>query len=306
MRACCLGLLLWTALSAQDVPLTTLKQTGLFALPSNPSRIGGVASAGGVLWFLLQNGNWSELLATDVAGGNPTQFAIQPPANKSDFLTGAFCASADGRIAVGRGQATVEIYQRGGALLETVPHQASNCVLDQGLWAWSGTGADYLNGGRIDLHIPPPDLPKYAHVDLLGLADQRVGLLDSTEGVLYTLDQKTGNWLRHPLAAPEFQATRNLPPIEEGAIPFFTSPRVAGGEFYALANHTNRKLGAKILRFDAQGDLKARYLCLLPTSVAPPTGTNPNGYLSPTAIMVMDRTVLLISQASKDRRVLQP
>ena len=159
--------------SAQDVPVTTLKQTGLFALPSNPSRISGVTSAAGTLWFLLQNGNWNELLATDVAGGNPTQFALQPPAKKGSLLTGAICANADGRIAVGRLEGTVEIYQRGGALLETIPALAYKCVLDQGLWVWSGTGVDFLNDARVESHFAPPQLPKYAHVDLLRSADRR-------------------------------------------------------------------------------------------------------------------------------------
>ena len=296
---CCLSLSVWTALFAQDVPVTTLKQTGLFALPSNPSRISGVASAADTLWFLLQNGAWTELLATDVAGGNPTQFALQPPAKKSALLTGALCANADGRIAVGRLEGTVEIYQHGGALLETIAAPASKCVLDQGLWVWSGTSVDLLNDTRVESHFAPPQLPKYAHVDLLRSTDHPVGLLESTEGVLYTLDQQTGNWMRHPLAAPEFQAMRNLLPLAEGALAYFMSPSVAAGEFYVLSNPTNRKQGAKILRFDFQGNLRARYLCPLPTSVAPPTGANPNGYLTPFSVVVMDRTLLLISWSQK-------
>ena len=298
-RVGCLSLLLWTALSGQDVPVTTLKQTGLFALPSNPSRISGVAAAGGFLWFLLQNGAWTELLATDVAGGNPTQFALQPPAKKSAPLTGAICANADGRIAVGHGEGTVEIYQRGGALLETIPVPSSKCVLDQGLWVWSGTGVNLINGTRIQSHFAPPQLPQYAHVDLLRSGDRHLGLLDSTEGIFYTLDQQTGNWTRHPLAAPEFQWIRNLPAQEGMVVPFFMSPSVAGEEFYVLSSPTNRKQGAKVLRFDFQGNLLARYLCPLPTSVAPPTGTNPDGYLTPTHVLVMDRTLLLISSPQK-------
>ena len=297
-RVGCLSLLLWTATFGQDVPVTTLKQIGLFALPSNPSRISGVASAGGVLWFLLRNGNWSELLATDVAGGNPTQFAIQPSAKKGSSLTGGICASADGRIAVGR-EGAVEIYQRGGALLETIPVPAYDCVLDQELRVRSGTGVDFLNGARVESHFAAPQLPKFSQVNLLELTDRRVGLLDSTEGVFYTLDQQTGNWLRHPLAAPEFQAIRSLPAHEEGAVTFVMSPRVAGEEFYVLSNPTYRKQGAKVLRFDFQGHLRARYLCPLPTSVAPPTGTNPNGYLTPFSVVVMDRTLLLISWSQK-------
>ena len=302
-RVGCLGLLVWTALPGQDLPLTTLKQTGLFALPSNPSRISGIASAGGTVWFLLQNGAWTELLATDVAGGNQTQFALHPPAKKSALLTGAICANADGRIAVGRPEGTVEIYQRGGALLETIAAPASKCVLDQGLWVWSGTAVDFLNGTHVESHFDLPQLPKYAQVNLLGLADRRLGLLDSTEAVFYTLNQQTGNWMRHPLAAPEFQVIRNLRAQQEGAGPvpvsFFMSPSVAGGEFYVLSNPTNRKQGAKILRFDVQGNLRARYLCPLPTSVAPPTETNPNGYLTPFSVVVMDRTLLLISWSQK-------
>ena len=300
-RVGCLGLSLWTALSGQDVPVTTLKQTGLFALPSDPSRIARISSAGGVLWFLLQNGNWSELLSTDVAGGNPIQFAIQPPAKRVAFPVSAICASADGRIAVARPEGTVEVYQRGGALIETVslPHPASNCVLDQGLWVWSATGAGFLNGGRVDVSIPPPQLPKFAQVDLLGLTDHRVGLLESMKGVFYTLDQQTGNWMPRPLDAPEFQANRKLPAQEDGGATLVMNPSVAGGEFYVLSNPTNRKQGAKILRFDAQGNLRARYLCPLPTSAVPPTGTNPNGYLVPTSMVVMDRTLLLISQLQK-------
>jgi len=302
MRLCVLALLLWPVLYGQDVPVTTLKQTGLFALPSDPSRIARVSSAGGVLWFLLQNGNWSELLSTDMAGGNPTQFAIQPPAKRVAFPVSAICASRDGRIAVVRAEGTVEIYQPGGALLETVPlpHPVSNCVLDHGLWVWSKTGADFLTGGRVDLSIPQPQLPKFGYVDLLGLADHGVGLLESMKGVFYTLDQQAGNWIPHPLDAPEFQAIRKLPVQEDGTtVPFVMSPSVAGGEFYALANHTNRKIGARILRFDVQGNLKARYLCPLPTSVVPPTGMNPNGYLSPNIVVVMDRVMLLISQSQK-------
>ncbi len=234
-----------------------------------------------------------------VTGGDPTQFALQPPAKKSALLTGAICASSDGRIAVGR-EGMVEIYQRGGALLETIAAPASKCVLDQALWVWSGTGVDFLIGTHVESHYAPPQLPKYAHVDLLRSADHPVGLLESTEGVLYTLDQHTGNWMRHPLAAPEFQAIRNLLPLEEGVVvAFFMSLSVADGEFYVLSNPTNRKQGAKILRFDFQGNLRARYLCPLPTSVAPPTGTNPNGYLTPTSVVVMDRTLLLISSPQK-------
>jgi len=297
-RVGCLSLLLWTALSGQDVPVTTLKQTGLFALPSNPSRISGIASGGGVLWFLLRNSNWPELLATDVASGNSTQFAIQPPTKKSGSLTGAICASADGRIAVGR-EGTVEIYQRGGALLETIPIPAYNCALQQELLVRSGTGVDILNGARVESHFDLPQLPKYAQVNLLELANRHVGLLESAEGVLYTLDQQTGNWMRHPLAAPEFQAIRNLPAQEGVVIPLFMSPSVSGREFYVLSSPINRKQGAKVLRFDFQGNLKARYLCPLPTSVAPPTGTNPNGYLLPSSVVVMDRTLLLISSFQK-------
>jgi hypothetical protein len=299
-RVGCLSLVLWTALSGQDVPVTTLKQTGLFALPNNPSRISGIASGGGVLWFLVRNGNWSELLATDVAGGNPTQFAVQPPAKNGSSLTGAICASPDGRIAVGR-DGSVEVYQRGGALLETIPVPAYNCVLDQELRVTSGTGVDFLNAAGVEAHVALPQLPKYAQVNLLGLADRRLGLLDSFEGVLYTLDQQTGNWMHHSLAAPEFQAIRNLRAQGEEIlpIPFVMSPSVAGGEFYVLSNPTNRKQGAKILRFDSQGNLLARYRCPLPTSVAPPTGTNPNGYLIPSSVVVMDRTLLLVSSPQK-------
>ena len=83
------------------------------------------------------------------------------------------------------------------------------------------------------------------------------------------------------------------------AVPFIMSPSVAGDEFYVLSNPTNRKQGAKILRFDSQGNLRARYLCPLPNSVAPPTGTNPNGYLTPFSVVVMDRTLLLISWSQK-------
>ena len=298
-RVGCLSLFVWTALSAQEAPVTTLKQTGFFALLSNPSRISAVAAGGGTLWFLLQSGAWSELLATDIAGGNPTQFALQPPAKKSALLTGAICASADGRIAVGHGEGTVEIYQRGGALLDTIAASASKCVLAQGLWVWSGTGVDFLNDARVESHFAPPQLSQYAHLDLLQSADRPIGLLDSSEGVLYTLDQQTGDWMSHPLTAPEFQAMRNLPALKEGATTLFMSPSVAGGDFYVLSNPTNRKQGAKILRFDFQGNLLARYLCPLPTSVAPPTGTNPDGYLTPTHVLVMDRTLLLISSPQK-------
>jgi len=270
-------------------------------LPSNPSRISRIASGGGVLWFLVVNGNWSELLATDVAGGNPNQFAIRPPTKGVPFPTNAICASTDGRIAVGRAEGTVEIYSRGGDLVETIPfkQRGSSCVFDQDLWVWSRTGMDAVNGARAGLHIAPPDLPKFAQVDLLGLTDHRVGLLESGEGVLYTLDQQTGNWLRHPLAAPEFQAIRNMPVQENTVTPVVMSPSVAGGEFYVLSNPTNRRQGAKVLRFDSQGNLRARYLCPLPMSVAPPTVTNPNGYLSPTSIVVADRTLLLISWSQK-------
>jgi hypothetical protein len=287
-------------LHGQDVPVTTLKQTGSFTLPSNPSRISRIAFGAGVLWFLVANGNWSELLATDVAGGNPNQFAIQPP-SKGTYPTNAICASADGRIAVGREDGTLEIYSRFGELMETIPfkQQGSSCVFDQDLWVWSTTGIDAVNGARAGLHIAPPDLPKYPQVDLLGLPDHRVGLLESGEGVLYMLDQQTGNWLRHPLAAPEFQAIRNMPVEEDAVTPFFMSPSVAGGEFNVLSNPINRKQGAKVLRFDSQGNLRARYLCPLPTSVAPPTSTNPNGYLFPTSIVVSDRTLLLISWFQK-------
>ncbi len=287
----------WTALFAQDVPVTTLKQTGWFALPGNPSRISGITSGGGALWFLLQNGNWSELLATDVAGGNPTQFAI-PPSKKGSLLTGAICASADGRIAVGR-EDTVDIYQRGGALLETIPVPAYNCVLDQELRVRSGTVVNFHDGADVDEQFALPQLPKYAQVNLVGLADRRLGLLESTEGTLYALDRQTGNWTRYPLAAPEFQTIRNLRPLELGALSFFMSPSAAGGEFYVLSNPTNRKQGAKILRFDGQGNLLARYLCPLPASVAPPTATNPDGYLTPFSVVVMDRTLLLISWSQK-------
>jgi hypothetical protein len=202
---------------------------------------------------------------------------------------------------VGRAEGTVEIYSRGGDLVETIPfkQQGSSCVFDQDLWVWSRTGMDAVNGTRAGLHIAPPDLPKFAQVDLLGLAEHRVGLLESGEGVLYMPDQQTGNWLRHPLAAPEFQAIRNMPAQENTVTPVVMSPSVAGGEFYVLSNPTNRRQGAKVLRFDSQGNLRARYLCPLPTSVAPPTATNPNGYLSPTSIVVTDRTLLLISWSQK-------
>src|SRR6202035_4427031 len=94
--------MIWPALRGQDVPVTTLKQTGLFTLPSNPSRISRVASGGGVLWFLVTNSNWSELLATDVAGGNPNQFALTLPIKRVSSGVYAICASGDGRIAVWR------------------------------------------------------------------------------------------------------------------------------------------------------------------------------------------------------------
>ena len=298
MRVGCLSLLVWTALLGQDVPVTTLKQTGSFALPNNPSQISGVVAAGSTLWFLLRNGAWTELLATDVAGGSPTQFAIQPPAKKGSFLTGAMCASADGRIAVVR-DGTIEIYQRGGALLETIPVPAYNCVLDRQLRVRSGTGVDFLNGARVESHFGAPEIPKSSQVNILELADRRLSLLDSTEAVFYSLDQQTGNWTRHPLTAPEFQWIRNIPPPAEGAAPLLISPSVAGGEFYVLSSPINRKQGAKILRFDSQGNLLARYLCPLPTSVAPPTGTNPDGYLLPSNVVVMDRTLLLISSRQK-------
>jgi hypothetical protein len=113
------------------------------------------------------------------------------------------------------------------------------------------------------------------------------------------VDQQTGNWLRHPLDASEFQPLRRLPKMEDGAMPFVMSPTVAGGEFYVLVNGINRRVGARVLRFDSQGNLRARYLCPLPTSVASPTGTNPDGVLLPTSVVVMDRTLLLISWSQK-------
>ena len=149
------------------------------------------------------------------------------------------------------------------------------------------------------MHVTLPDLPKYAHGDLLALQDHQVGFLESTEGVLYVLDQQTATWSRHPLAAPEFQTIRQMPAQENTAIPFFSSPSVLGDEFFAISNGTNRKLGAKVLRFDSQGTLRARYLCPLPASVTQPTGTNPNGYLSPSTVVVVDRTLLLISTFQK-------
>ena len=149
------------------------------------------------------------------------------------------------------------------------------------------------------LHIAFPELPDYAHVDLLGFADHRVGLIESSDGVLYLPNQQTGNWLRHPLTAPEFEAIRNLPARVNGELPFFMSPTVAGGEFYVLSNRTDLRQGAKILRFDPEGKLRARYLCPLPMSVVPHSAANRNGYLMPTSIVIMDRTLLLISWSQK-------
>jgi hypothetical protein len=185
--------------------------------------------------------------------------------------------------------------------METISfgHLGSSCVFDQDLWVWSSSGLDAVSGARAGLHIASPDLPKYAQVDLLGLTDHRLGFIESIKGVLYMLDQQTGNWLRHPLAAPEFQANRNLPVQEDTVTPFVMSPSVAGGEFYVLSNPININQGAKVLRFDSEGKLRARYLCPLPTSVAPPTAVNPNGHLSPTTIVVTDRGLLLISSSQK-------
>jgi hypothetical protein len=301
MRFCVLALLLWPVLYGQDVPITTLKQIGSFTLPNNPTRISRIASGGGVLWFLLTNGNWSELLATDVAGGNPNQFAVRPPTKRSPSPINAICASGDGRIAVGRADGTLEIYSRLGDVTETIAfdQHGASCVLDQNLWVRSATGIDVASGARSGFHIELPNLPKYAQVDLLGLADHAIGFLESTEGVFYMLSQQTGDWLRHPLNAPEFQVIRRMPAQENAWSPVVMSPSVVGGEFYVLSNPTNRKQGAKVLRFDSQGNLRARYLCPLPTSVAAPTGLNPNGYLFPTSMVVMDRTLLLISGSQR-------
>jgi hypothetical protein len=292
--------MIWPALRSQDVPVTTLKQTGLFTLPSNPSRISRVASGGGILWFLVTNSNWSELLATDVAGGNPNQFAFGLPIKRVSSGVNAICASADGRIAVWRTEG-VEIYSRAGVLAETIPFDqpGSKYSFDEDLWVWSRAGLDALSGAQTGLHIALPDLPKYAQVDLLKFKDRRLGFLESTEAALYMADQQTGNWLRHRLDAPEFQQLRRLPPIEDGAMPFIMSPSVAGGEFYVLVNGINRNVGARVLRFDSQGNIRARYLCPLPTSVASPTATNPDGVLSPVTMVVMDRTLLLISSSQK-------
>jgi hypothetical protein len=151
-----------------------------------------------------------------------------------------------------------------------------------------------------DTCCPPPDMPKYAQVDRLELADHSVGLLESKEGVWYLLDQRTGTWSRHSLAAPEFQAIRNMPVQDEHVTtPFFTSPSSGDRDFYVLSSPIRRKEGAKVLRFDSQGNLLARYLCPLPISVAPPAAMNPDGYLVPTSIAVMDRTLLLIAPFQK-------
>jgi hypothetical protein len=300
---CCLNLVIWPALRGQDVPVTTLKQTGLFTLPSNPSRISRIVSSGGALWFLVENGNWSELLSTNVAGGNPHQFAIQPLTRRVPFPVSAICANPDGSIAVGRGIGTFEIYSRVGDLMDTIPFepQASKCVFDRDLWVWSRTGMDQIKGTHAGTHVaPPPDMPKYAGVDLLELADHSVGLLESKEGVWYLLDQRTGTWSRHWLAAPEFQTIRNMPVQDEyTTIPVFISPRAGAKDFYVLSSPIRRREGAKVLRFDSQGNLLARYLCPLPTSVAPPAAMNPDGYLVPESIVVMDRVLLLLSPFQK-------
>jgi hypothetical protein len=301
-RVCCLILSIRPALYGQDVPVTTLKQVGLFTLPSNPSRLSRIASGGSVLWFLVENGNWSELLATDAAGGNPHQFAIRPPTKRVPFPVTAICANPDGRIAVGRGEGMFEIYSRVGDLMETIPfeHQGSKCTFNRDLWIWSRTGLESIKGVRAGTHIAPPDTPKYAPVDLLELTDHSVGLLEPKDGVWYLLDQRTGTWSRRPLAAPEFQTIRNMPVQDEHVtVPFFISPRSGDGDFYVLSTPIRRKEGAKVLRFDSQGNLLARYLCPMPTSVVPPSAMNPDGYLVPESIAVMGPTLLLISPFQK-------
>jgi hypothetical protein len=160
------------------------------------------------------NGNWSELLATDIAGVNPNEFAIRPPTKGLPFPTNAICASADGRIAVGRAESTFEIYSRAGELMRTIPVQqkGSQCGFGQTLWSWSRSGLDAIEGASVGLHIEPPLLPKYpSKIDVLELGDHSLSLLESTEAVLYVLDQQTGKWQRRPLDAPEFQVFRNLP-----------------------------------------------------------------------------------------------
>jgi hypothetical protein len=261
-----------------------------------------MASNGGILWFSVESPNWNELLVTGAAGENPYQFALRAPPERQPFSVTAVCASSDGRVAVGRWKGTIEIYARGGELIETLPlaENASECSFDQDLWVWSKAGLDSVSGPHAGLHADPPVLPKYRYVSLLALADHHVGLVESTEAVLYTLDQPTRTWERHPLAAPEFQAIRELPKQEDGAsVPFFTGPTADAGDFYALSNGTNRKRGAVVLRFDGQGTLRARYLCPLPTGVAPPTATNPAGYLAPSGVAVAGRTLLLISSYQK-------
>lgn len=285
---------------SQDIPVTTLKQTGLFQLPADPSSINGVASGGGVLWFLLGNGNWNELLAMDAAGGNPNRFAVRPAEKRAYFPVRAMCANPDGNIAVARPGKTAEIYSRLGVLLKevTIPAEAFHCVYDQDLWVWSRTSLDAVDGPKAGTHFDPPPLPIGFQVELLALPDHRIGLVDSTEAGLYLPDPQH-NWQRHALMAPEIQGLNRPAPSEDSVMPYFSGMGATPDEFYVQGNGYKPKIGAKILRFDAQGKLKGRYLCPLPTGLSPHTIANSEGYLGLTNVIVVGRTLLLISWSQK-------
>jgi hypothetical protein len=295
-----IALLFQSQLHGEDVPLTALKQKGLFTLPSNPSRIVRTTSGGGVVWFQVSTGFWNELIATDSAGGNPVQFALHPPSEKSRFPVQSICANAEGSVAVA-GDTTVDIYSRNGELKETVALSSpgSDCLFDENLWIWSRKGLDSVSGPRAGLHIASPFPPKTALTNLVGFKDHRVGVVNLEEGILYILDLPSGEWARKALEAPEFQTIRGLPRDDNIHTPLFDHPASSETGFFALSNPIDRKHGARILRFDSEGRLQARYLCPLPASVAPPTATNPNGYLQPTSVVVIDRTILLISWSQK-------
>jgi hypothetical protein len=240
----------------------------------------------------------------DAGGGNPNQFALQPSSKPRPYSVTALCASADGRVAAVRGENTIEIYSRAGELTRTIPIQRSGapCIFDEEISFSSGNNLETVGGAQDRPAIAMPSLPKIPRVplvDLLSFSDHRIAVLETSEGMLHVLDRPSGRWFSTPIAAPEFAAVRRLPLPDYSAVPLVMSPSVAGDDFFVLSNPTNRKLGAKVLRFDSHGTLRARYVCPLQMGFTPTTAGNPNGYFSPTSVVVIDRTLLLISFSQK-------
>lgn len=246
----------------ESIDLTTLEPSDSFTVPGASTGAFVRAESGdGTIWFFTLSPDMVHLHRTDGMGRVQNTVDLPVAGRPSEY-----CVSHDSRLGLVYQGGAIQVYSARGDLLQDFGANASRgiqCVfLNNGeLVGVSGEQLFQYKDGSVASIKPSRIARSDAPIIALPMSGNRVGVIDTAEGRLSTVDISSEAFENIQLDASDLQGVRRSPDID--AI-FSAVVDPASRDVFVAVGPYNVRSGAVVLRFSDQGVLKARFRCVLP------------------------------------------